>query len=80
MIFFPRDVLTDRQCELLAFIREHHAKHGYPPTFREMASALGVASTNGINDHLRALEKKGYIERQDLKSRAIKVLEPVLKP
>ena len=35
---------------------------------------LGIVSTNGVNDHLKALEKKGYIRRADLKSRAIRVL------
>lgn len=39
-----------------------------------MCTAFGIKSTNGINDHLRALERKGYITRDPLKSRAIRVV------
>jgi len=41
---------------------------------REIGSHFGIRSTNGVNDHLRALEKKGYLQREDLKSRALRPL------
>jgi repressor LexA len=67
-----RDALTDRQKEILDFISRSIAKRGYPPTLREIGSHFGIKSTNGVNDHLRALEKKGYLHREDLKSRALR--------
>jgi len=67
-----RDALTDRQREILVFITRSIGKRGYPPTLREIGSHFGIKSTNGVNDHLRALEKKGYLHREDLKSRALR--------
>jgi repressor LexA len=67
-----RGVLTDRQREILDFISESIAERGYPPTLREIGLHFGIRSTNGVNDHLRALEKKGYLQREDLKSRALR--------
>jgi repressor LexA len=63
--------LTDRQREVLRFIATEIEEHGYPPTIREIGEALDIASTNGVNDHLKALEKKGYLERHPVKSRAL---------
>jgi repressor LexA len=67
-----RSALTDRQREILDFISRSIVKRGYPPTLREIGSHFGIRSTNGVNDHLRALEKKGYLQREDLKSRALR--------
>jgi repressor LexA len=64
--------LTDRQRMVLDFIRMTIEELGYPPTLREIGTHLGIRSTNGVNDHLRALERKGYITRGDMKSRALK--------
>src|SRR5690348_17651413 len=67
-----RGVLTDRQREILEFITQSIEERGYPPTLREIGMHFGIRSTNGVNDHLKALEKKGYLEREDLKSRALR--------
>jgi repressor LexA len=67
-----RSVLTDRQREILDFITQSIRERGYPPTLREIGLDFGIRSTNGVNDHLRALEKKGYLQREDLKSRALR--------
>ena len=67
-----RGVLTDRQREILDFITQSIRERGYPPTLREIGLHFGIKSTNGVNDHLRALEKKGYLQREDLKSRALR--------
>src|SRR5215468_6067683 len=64
--------LTQRQQMVLDFIRESIATRGYPPTLREIGAKMGIRSTNGVNDHLRALERKGYLTREDMKSRALK--------
>src|SRR5947209_18301733 len=64
--------LTQRQQMVLDFIRESIADRGYPPTLREIGARMGIRSTNGVNDHLRALERKGYSTREDMKSRALR--------
>ena len=70
--------LTDRQRQLLQYIEDHLRIHGFPPSIREMAEHMDIRSTNGVNDHLKALEKKGYIQRgSGLKSRAISLLSRV---
>lgn len=69
-----RRPLTSRQKEVLALISESIDRRGYPPTLREIGERLGIRSTNGVNDHLVALTKKGYLQRQDLKSRALRVM------
>jgi repressor LexA len=70
-----RDELTDRQKEVLDYIQESISGRGYPPTLREIGERMGIRSTNGVNDHLKALEKKGYLAREDLKSRALRPLK-----
>jgi repressor LexA len=64
--------LTARQEQVLAFIRQSITERGYPPTLREIGAHMGIRSTNGVNDHLRALERKGYLTREDMKSRALR--------
>ena len=70
--------LTDRQNQVLHYIRQSITERGYPPTLREIGAHMGIRSTNGVNDHLRALERKGYLTREDMKSRALRPrdLEP----
>src|SRR5262245_4460729 len=67
-----KEPLTDRQRAVLDFISRSIERRGYPPTLREIGEHMGIRSTNGVNDHLKALEKKGYLEREDLKSRALR--------
>ncbi len=66
-----RDKLTKRQQQVLSMIQRSIETNGYPPTLREIGDSLGIRSTNGVNDHLKALERKGYLERQESKSRAM---------
>ena len=70
--------LTKRQEQTLEFIRRSIEDRGYPPTLREIGEHMGIRSTNGVNDHLRALERKGYLTREDMKSRALKLVEDQL--
>jgi len=67
--------LTERQEKILSFIKKSIQDQGYPPTIREIGEHFGIRSTNGVNDHLKALERKGYLMRGELKSRALSVIE-----
>ena len=70
------DALTHRQREILDFISASIAERGFPPTLREIGEHFNIRSTNGVNDHLKALEKKGHLRREDLKSRAMRPVLP----
>lgn len=63
--------LTDRQKEILSFITKTSEERGFPPTIREIGEEMGIASTNGVNDHLKALERKGYLTRGEQQSRSL---------
>src|SRR5512139_612496 len=67
----PMNGLTDRQLEVLRYIARQIEDAGYPPTIREIGLALDIRSTNGVNDHLKALERKGFLTRDPVKSRAL---------
>lgn len=75
-----RDNLTDRQREVLAVIEDKIARDGYPPTIREIGQQLGIRSTNGVTDHLKALQRKGVLARTESKSRACVPLLPERLP
>src|SRR5437868_14958512 len=66
------EALTQRQREILDFISASIVARGVPPTLREIGEHFQIRSTNGVNDHLKALEKKGHLRREDLKSRAMR--------
>jgi repressor LexA len=72
--------LTKRQAQTLDFIRQSIEERGYPPTLREIGESMGIRSTNGVNDHLRALERKGYLRREDMKSRALRLVSQEPEP
>lgn len=67
-----RPELTGRQQMVLDYIRASIEERGFPPTFREIGDHMGIRSTNGVNDHLKALERKGYLLRDELKSRTMR--------
>jgi repressor LexA len=67
--------LTARQSNILDFLAKFLDDHGYPPTVRETGAFFGIKSTNGVSDHLRALERKGYISRSDGQSRGLTILK-----
>ncbi len=66
-----RDLPSPRQLEILRSIERHLREQGYPPTVREIGEAVGLRSTNGVAEHLRALIRKGYLSKEDMKSRAL---------
>jgi repressor LexA len=63
--------LTERQREVYEFIREKIDSRGYGPTVREIGAKFDIRSPNGVMCHLKALEKKGLIEREGFSARAI---------
>lgn len=63
--------LTERQRQVLEFIEDRIEAWGYPPTIREIGAHLGIRSTNGVADHLKALKRKGYLTQRGLKSRTL---------
>jgi len=62
--------LTTRQSEILDLIRDYQDKHGYPPSLRELAGHFKVYP-NSIQDHLKALTRKGYLKREPNRSRGV---------
>lgn len=63
--------LTKKQKAVLECIEDCVAKKGYGPTVREICAEIGLSSPSTVHVHLKALEEKGYIERDPLKSRSI---------
>jgi len=63
--------ITARQREVLTYVADYICANGYPPTLREIAAHFGWASCLAAGDHLRALEKKGFITRTPMISRGL---------
>lgn len=72
--------LTSRQAECLQVIRDYQAEHGYAPTIREIGDRMGITSTNGVKDHMIALEKKGYIRCGTAQARAVVLTDSTAPP
>ncbi len=70
----PLSELSDRQREVLEFIRSTVAARGYPPAVREIGDALGLSSPSTVHSHISSLVKAGYIRRDPSKPRAIEIL------
>ena len=68
------ETLTKRQEDILNYIKNYMVSHGYPPTVREIGSALGISSPATIHAHLANLEQKGYIRKDGSKNRALELL------
>ena len=69
--------LTRRQREIYEFVKDRILTRGYGPTVREIGGEFGIKSPNGVMCHLKALEKKGFISREQNMSRAIQLAEPL---
>lgn len=66
--------LSKNEKNILEFISEQVKKIGYPPSVREICKAVGLKSTSSVHMYLARLKDKGYIAKQDLKTRALKVM------
>jgi repressor LexA len=69
-----KNKLTDRQEEILAFLKQFTLDSGYPPTLREIGRHFQISSTFGVKRHLEALVKKGFINIESNASRGISMI------
>lgn len=69
--------ISKRQQAIYDFIRSYAAEHGYPPSVREIGSAVGLASPSTVHMHLKVLEELGLIKRDSKKPRTIEVTAPL---
>lgn len=67
--------LSEREKNILQFIKDEARKKGYPPSVREIGSAVGLKSSSTVHGYLAQLEQKGYIRRNPAKPRAIEILD-----
>jgi repressor LexA len=67
--------VTQRQKEILEYIKESILKNGYPPSVREICEAVNLKSTSSVHSHLETLEEKGYIRRDPTKPRTIEIID-----
>ncbi len=67
--------ITNKQEEILNYIKNEILKRGFPPTVREICQTVGLKSTSSVHSHLESLEKNGYIRRDPTKPRAIEILD-----
>ena len=67
--------LTDKQEQILEYIKKETLAKGYPPSIREICEAVHLKSTSSVHAHLESLEKKGYIRRNESKSRSIEIID-----
>ncbi len=69
-----RTELTPRQQNILDYVQEFQSEHGFPPSIREIGEFFGIRSTNGVSDHLRAIEKKGFLKSTGHQSRSLQIV------
>ena len=67
--------ISDKQREILEFIKEEILNRGYPPSVREMCEKVHLKSTSSVFSHLEKLERAGYIRRDPTKPRAIEIID-----
>lgn len=67
--------ISDKQREILDYIKTEILNKGYPPTVRDICEAVKLKSTSSVHSHLETLEKNGYIRRNPTKPRAIEIVD-----
>jgi len=67
--------ISQKQQEILEYLKEVILAKGYPPTVREICEKVDLKSTSSVHSHLETLEKKGYIKRDPAKPRAIEICD-----
>ena len=70
-----KEQLSDKQQQILEFIKRRILDKGYPPAVREICEAVNLRSTSSVHSHLETLEKNGYIRRDATKPRAIEIID-----
>ena len=67
--------ISQKQSEILEYIKSEILRVGYPPAVREICEAVNLKSTSSVHSHLETLEKNGYIRRDPTKPRAIEIID-----
>ena len=67
--------ISQKQSEILEYIKSEILKRGYPPAVREICEAVNLKSTSSVHSHLETEEKNGYIRRDSTKPRAIEIID-----
>ena len=67
--------ITEKQRQILEYIKSEILSKGYPPAVRDICQAVDLKSTSSVHAHLETLEKNGYIRRDPTKPRAIEILD-----
>ncbi|MDU3490913.1 MAG: transcriptional repressor LexA, partial [Clostridiales bacterium] len=67
--------ISEKQQQILDYIKEQILNKGYPPSVRDICSAVDLRSTSSVHSHLEKLEKNGYIRRDPSKSRTIEIID-----
>ena len=70
-----KGTITDKQREILEYIKSQILERGFPPAVREICEAVNLKSTSSVHSHLETLEKNGYIRRDPTKPRAIEIMD-----
>ena len=67
--------ITEKQSQILEYIKTEILNKGYPPSVRDICQAVNLKSTSSVHSHLETLEKNGYIRRDPTKPRTIEILD-----
>lgn len=67
--------ITDKQSQILEYIKSEILNKGYPPSVRDICQAVDLKSTSSVHSHLESLEKNGYIRRDPTKPRTIEIID-----
>ena len=67
--------ITEKQSQILEYIKSEILNKGYPPSVRDICQAVNLKSTSSVHSHLETLEKNGYIRRDPTKPRTIEILD-----
>ncbi len=73
-----REKLTKKQSDILAFVVEYIQERGYPPSYREIGAHFGISSTATVHEHIKNLERKGYLTGDADSARSIEVESSLL--
>ena len=71
----PNGKITEKQTQILEYIKAEILSKGYPPAVRDICQAVNLKSTSSVHSHLETLEKNGYIRRDPTKPRTIEILD-----
>src|SRR5690606_30759594 len=67
--------LSDKQIQILQYIKDELTLRGYPPSIREICQAVGLSSTSSVHAHLNTLEDRGYLKKGNNKRRALELID-----